>query len=779
MRGIARELALFALFTALAVALTWPLALHPGTAYSDLGDPLLNTWILDWDFHALTHDPLHLYDAPMFYPARYTLAFSENLIGIAVLMLPFHWLGLTPATVYTIAMLLGFALSGYGMSVLARVAGRSTLASIVAGILFAFCAYKFDHLAHLQIIWSGWLPLILAALLRFWRAPTTGRAAQLTVVFVANGLTNIHFLLFSAVPLAVTIVMLAIAIPQKSARFWLRLSAALALAGLLLLPFLLPYKIVSEKYGLTRTREETLGGSATWSDWLTVSGTSVAYSRLGDPALWNSERQLFPGALAPFLLCAAVLLVPRRRNAAGTPARRARDLRLLDAAIVIVAWATYIGIVAAKYKLDLFGHRVISIDNASGPAMILLVLIMLRLAIQLPLALTGGEPRNLHDAFARSRFTPEEWSAAAWLVVGVIASLGLHAFLHDFLYRHLPIYRAVRAPARWAVIAYIGLSVWAALGFDQIVERRRGWRRPAAVALLVALALFDVLPRIRYEHVVPGGRYVDEWLAREKLRVPILQLPMDRWNLPYEYLFGGMLHHAPQLTGTSGFETPLHAELRRMTREGEYNDVLLALLEKSGCALLIVHPEWLREEIQWAPPWIEEGIRSGRIAFLRRFDRGLNGDYVFALTRVMPDWQRLRASERRDAAGFTEEDQWKRTVANLPAYNEHTFFADELPRTDQETSGPLLVRGWALSPNGIAKVRVRVHSAKHVFEARLVPRPDIKARWPWYPKTPNPGYSLVIPKRPKDIPAQTDVQIEIVDGAGKVSFAPDRLIVWH
>ena len=53
LRGMARHAAVFAFFVGLSVILTWPLAVRLDTIVSDLGDPLLVTWILDWTSHAL------------------------------------------------------------------------------------------------------------------------------------------------------------------------------------------------------------------------------------------------------------------------------------------------------------------------------------------------------------------------------------------------------------------------------------------------------------------------------------------------------------------------------------------------------------------------------------------------------------------------------------------------------------------------------------------------------------------------------------------------------
>ena len=53
----------------LAVAMTAPLAFHLGSGVADApDDPLLQAWQVAWDGHALLHQPLHLFDANVFWP---------------------------------------------------------------------------------------------------------------------------------------------------------------------------------------------------------------------------------------------------------------------------------------------------------------------------------------------------------------------------------------------------------------------------------------------------------------------------------------------------------------------------------------------------------------------------------------------------------------------------------------------------------------------------------------------------------------------------------------
>src|SRR4051812_30061014 len=98
----------FALYLALAIALTFPLMTTLGTALpSDPGDPALNTWILWWNAHALPYSD-RWWNAPAFYPSQGVLAFSENLLGLSVISTPLQWLGAGPQFAYNVVFILTF-----------------------------------------------------------------------------------------------------------------------------------------------------------------------------------------------------------------------------------------------------------------------------------------------------------------------------------------------------------------------------------------------------------------------------------------------------------------------------------------------------------------------------------------------------------------------------------------------------------------------------------------------------------------------------------------------
>src|SRR3954471_8042464 len=112
-RAVIRRLIVpLALVTALAVAHTWPLALHPATLSSNYNaDAQLNEWIVAWVEHTLPRAPLHLFQANIFYPGSDTLAFSEPLIVPAIRGSPIAWLGGSPVLVFSLLTIVGLALT--------------------------------------------------------------------------------------------------------------------------------------------------------------------------------------------------------------------------------------------------------------------------------------------------------------------------------------------------------------------------------------------------------------------------------------------------------------------------------------------------------------------------------------------------------------------------------------------------------------------------------------------------------------------------------------------
>ena len=105
----------------LTAAFTYPTAFKIGhVGRVDNGDGKLSIWNVAWVARSLAADPLHVYDANIFYPHRGTLAYSENNLGAGALAMPVYWATRNPYAALNFAMLLAFVLSGTGMYYLVR-----------------------------------------------------------------------------------------------------------------------------------------------------------------------------------------------------------------------------------------------------------------------------------------------------------------------------------------------------------------------------------------------------------------------------------------------------------------------------------------------------------------------------------------------------------------------------------------------------------------------------------------------------------------------------------
>lgn len=768
-RRILRECSVIALFALLAVALTWPLAANLSTAVNDLGDPLLVAWILDWVCHALVHQPLDLYSAPILYPGILPLAYSENLIAVALLVLPLQLAGASPVTLHNVAYLLGFALSGYGAFVLSRLVTRNTIAAFVGGIFYAFCAYKFDHVAHLHIIFSPFVPLLLAALLAFRERPTLPRGALLTLAWVANGLSNIYFLMFSGVTVLLTVALLAV-IQPRGWKFHLKLALSTALAVLILVPFLLPYRTVSKTYDMVRTEEEVRSGSASWMNWLVPGRLNRMYGRVARDNVYEAERQLFPGLLVVFLAGTALLFWKREetRPSAPPPVAAPRPLaRLaLDVGIVAaltLAWATT---VSDRIEIKVGGTQLFAADSPDIPVMAALVLALIRFA------------RPLRAAAARSRFNEGAWVAALWIAVGILGSFGLDGFLYTFFYRRFEPFQAMRVAARFAIIAYVGLAVWGAMGAAAIVEARQGRKRIIAGGLLLLLMVADVVPRLRWELAPLDVPPVYSWLAKTKAG-PVLEMPFSENGVDYLYLLGSAEHRVPIVNGTSGFFPPDFWRLRDPDSRDAF-DEMLAVAEELGVRVIVVHGGYLGERRAKTVYWLRQNLAHGRLAFLRSFDNGTAGDYAFAITKNFPSWKKLEAPEIPDGGGFLPQHTLERFLAGKSVHSEATIVNMDHPLPYMTIKGPLRVSGWTLSPHGVRRATVYLHMRTRRYEAKLVPRGDVLEAYPWYRYfNSTPGFELMFDERPRGIPMDTSLQVEVEDHAGRVQRGRDLLIRWE
>lgn len=640
-RTLASELLIFLVFLVLTSVMTWPWVTHLRDAASDPGDPYFISWILWWDYHQTLHSPLNLFHANIFFPYRYTLAFSEHHYGIALFCFPLLALGLRPLTVTGIATLVGFAFSGYGAFRLARTLTGSKGAAWVAGIVFAFIPYRFGQIPHLVYLFSGWIPLLLEALVLFIREPTRKRGTWLGLVFWMNALTSIHWFVLTLIPLGLSAMLLLSKNGGWNNRtLWRRALVAISVASVALLPFFIPYARVAQLYGFVRNPQEALFYSASPIDWLVGEYRNKIWYRLNESLRLVGEKALFPGLLPPLLALAAVFLIEpgQQEDAPGRASKKL--LVLLDAAAIVcgILLITISGY--GFFKLRVFGFYLFQTHETAWVGTALLLILVVRCLLAYPEVIKRPQQRNMFDSLRSDRRSDAFWLGVLWAVIGFAGSLGMNFFFHRFLYEHVPLFRSIRVPARWAMICYLGLALLAGLGAKQLQELvGRHWPRiqPGLIYAVLALAVL-VEQRAAPLSLIHGAVDPDAltlWFKQTPMAGGIVELPTTTGKMDiYLYTLRAADHGRPLITAVSGFETPISIEIQSLTHQEVIPDKFIDLLESIPCSYLVMHNNAMGSANQLAiEALLARAIVAGRIRFIKSFEAG----DLYAVTKVEPN----------------------------------------------------------------------------------------------------------------------------------------------
>jgi hypothetical protein len=315
------SLVVLSAYSMLALAMTYPLILHPtSTVPSDIGDPLLNTWILAWNSQALLTNPTELFNANIFFPLTNTLAYSEHLFSTAILALPLQLIGAEPILAYNVSLLITFPLAGFGMYLLALRWTKRPGAAFVAGLVFAFAPYRFAAIAHLQLLTFQWLPfaiLFLDMIVMGNPKAVPGRSSvslryylAFTLFLLLQLLASWYLATFTFVLIGLYL-MVSVLARRLSRHTFFRLVLALFIVAVLCLPFLVPYLALIDDFRRARPLAVALAFAALPADY----GAAAPFNRLFGPFSetlrsrpgFTEENTLFVGFIAPMLAVATLL----------------------------------------------------------------------------------------------------------------------------------------------------------------------------------------------------------------------------------------------------------------------------------------------------------------------------------------------------------------------------------------------------------------------------------------------------------------------------------------
>lgn len=573
-----------AVFVVLTGYFTYPLWTDPAGQLNELWDVRLNTWIMAWDAHALVTRPASLFDANIFYPHARTLAFSENLLGSALLVAPINWAG-QPILAYNLILLSGFILCGVAMALWVRDLTGSVGAGLVAGVVWAFAPSKMDHSPQIQLLTGQWIVFGLVALTRYAR---TGRRGFLLAGALLIGwqyLAGIQITLLMLPGVAIYTVALCLARGTWT-RLGVRrafgdLAIAAVIGAVLIVPVSLPYLTVSDAEGFVRQEQEVQRLSAQPKGYLSPSPLNrAAHMRWLHERYRLTEANHFPGIVALTLFLAGAIWLGvraalRRRPSPNAPGARVRSAGLravhrVSLAVTLVAGSVFVaGLVSARWPTLPGAESVVAL----GASLNVTVWVALSGAVAL---LTRGRLEHRDDAAIVA-------PVALYLaVLGFLLSLGLEvrAWSHDFgvgpyrlLYDYAMPYRSIRAAGRFGLAALpfaallVGIVVArlqrVALNGVPVRHRRLAVTTIPALLLILMAAEYRTTPFPAENARVPDPEVYDH-LAALQGDGSILHIPVMRREYPpsaTEYMLGSTRHWRSLVNGFSGFLTPEIVEL--------------------------------------------------------------------------------------------------------------------------------------------------------------------------------------------------------------------------
>ncbi len=551
-----RRIALGVLALGAAAAIYWSPVLIDidGRVAGGNGDPLLVAYLVTWV--AEQFGTLSVWNPPFYHPAPNVLAYTDHMIGLALVAWPAVKAGVSPIVVINAIGFLAFLSTAIALFFWLLDDREPVAPALAAALTVTFGAWRAQQLAHPQLLFMPFLPL---ALCWYGRALAgrdrhgglrPGRSGSPHKLVWAGAAALILQTLLTAslsvfmLPLVGTwIIATAVMARRWQGGIWIRIAGSLAVVALANLPFAVHYW--AEGSAHERTAVEISRFSVGWVDWISAGASHWLY---GDVLTWTRgwERELFPGIgfLAILGLGLAGGLCPR--GALHRPALPALSERS-DARA------------ASEASGSEAGKRV---EGWLWPGIV-----------------TG--------------------LIALWASTGLSPSGGItiQHLPYDLVHAFAPGGRSVRAPARFVIVAGFFFAPVIAAGWARAIDgiRRRvsGRFAPALVsAALVVLVVAEGLPGLAYYE--PASNLDARAIREELASGGVVFLPMNHPDGPrrdIERMWAARRSGLPLVNGYSChssrmFDTLVHLE--RVSTDAETRRALYSQLIDADVDTILV-----------------------------------------------------------------------------------------------------------------------------------------------------------------------------------------------
>ena len=390
----------------LAIIMTWPLAIGLGSLgrtgarltsaghSGDNGDGLFSVWNVSWVARTLVADPVHLFDANIFFPHRNSLAYSEANLIAGLAGVPVWWTTRNPYATLNVVILLAFSTAFLCAWLLARRLTGDPASATVAAVFFAFCPYVFSHTSHIQLMLTGGIPLSMLMMHRLADAPSVKRGLALGLALCVQALACAYYGIFSALMVGYAVLFFSISRGlARSGSWWKGVCVAALVSIAAVVPFILPFIDIQQEQGFSRTLADAVRYSANASSYLTSSAPAHGWLRELTSSWPRYIEVMFPG-IGLLVLAAAGAVAALSARTGGAP--RERETALLYGSLAILAfWASF-GPSGGLYRL-LYHIPMFSFLRAPSRMAIVVVLclaVLSALALKRLFDLVGSK-RNL------------------------------------------------------------------------------------------------------------------------------------------------------------------------------------------------------------------------------------------------------------------------------------------------------------------------------------------------------------------------------------------------
>lgn len=144
-------------------------------------DTLFNRYVMEHGYRWLTGQEPSFWNAPFFYPAPLTLAYSDCHAGNLVFYAMFRFFGFSPDGAIQCWILLQYVLNFLACNWLLRHLGFSTFAACLGSYLYAFGMPVTAQIGHIQLLPRFMIPVAFGLAYSFWKNPNTGQLALLAL----------------------------------------------------------------------------------------------------------------------------------------------------------------------------------------------------------------------------------------------------------------------------------------------------------------------------------------------------------------------------------------------------------------------------------------------------------------------------------------------------------------------------------------------------------------------------------------------------------------------